>query len=259
MYFCNILRIYVQPGHQPKYAGYVLFRGLVDTAHTPRFNHWGFHGRGQVVTGGYKVRGPHDESVANIGLYIAVPSDAAAAAAPGRRFEGRQVVSARHVPPVWFLPLVHRLFGSEWAELWRTVATLGKFSPHPVYEHCTHAAVAGRVVLLGDAAHMASPNTGSGARAAFADALSLRDCIVRSYATGGGVDAALQAYDADVVRRGKQLLQLSQHVGLRYIPGTQEMRLVEQLTREAEIAAREGAGAAREGADDACEGGQSSV
>lgn len=235
----NMRSKYVEPGPQPVYAGYVLFRGLVDTAHLPGFNHWGFHGRGQVVTGGYKVRGPQNEAIANVGLYIAVPSDAAAAAQPGKRFEGRQIASARHVQPAWFIPLVRRLFGSEWARLWSAVASYGKFSPHPVYEHGARAAVAGRVLLLGDAAHMASPNTGSGARAAFADALALRHCLVQSFAAGGGgdasakIDAALQAYNKDVVERGKQLLQLSQHVGHRYMPGTQEMLLVESLAKEA--------------------------
>ena len=188
--------------------------------------------------GGCSLR-PQNEAIANVGLYIAVPSDAAAAAEPGKRFEGRQIASARHVQPAWFIPLVRRLFGSEWARLWSAVASYGKFSPHPVYEHGARAAVAGRVLLLGDAAHMASPNTGSGARAAFADALALRHCLVQSFAAGGGgdasakIDAALQAYNKDVVERGKQLLQLSQHVGQRYMPGTQEMLLVESLAKEA--------------------------
>ena len=94
-----------------------------------------------------------------------------------------------------------------------------------MYEYSAHTAVAGRVLLLGDAAHMASPNTGSGARAAFADALSLRSCLIESFTSAGEhdaaakIDAALQAYNIDTVDRGRQLLQLSHHVGQRYIPG----------------------------------------
>ncbi len=241
----NIRSKYIEPDSQPVYAGYVLFRGLVDTKHLPGFNHWGFHGKGQVVTGGYKVRGPQNEAMANVGLYIAVPSDDAAAADPGKRFEGRQIASSRHVPPAWFTPLVRQLFGHEWARVWSAVASSGKFSPHPVYEYRAQAAVAGRVLLLGDAAHMASPNTGSGARAAFADALALRHCLIQSFAAGGGeeasvkIDAALQVYNNDVVDRGRQLLQLSHHVGQRYLPGTQEMLLAASLAEEAacEVAA----------------------
>ena len=229
---------YVEPARRPAYACYVLFRGLVDAARAPAFNDWGFHGRGQTVTGGYKVRGPSGEALANVGLYIAVPSDAQAAQSPESRFEGRQIVSSRHQQPAWFIPLVRQLFGPEWAGMWSAVASFGKFSPHPVYEYCAHTAVAGRVLLLGDAAHMASPNTGSGARAAFADALSLRSCLIESFTAGGGgdtsakIDAALQAYSIDVVNRGRQLLQLSQHVGHRYLPGTHEKLLVEKLTKE---------------------------
>jgi 2-polyprenyl-6-methoxyphenol hydroxylase-like FAD-dependent oxidoreductase len=239
----NFRNKYVEPGKQPVYAGYVLFRGLVDTIHVPRFNSWGFHGRGQIVTGGYTVRGPSDEAMANVGLYVAVPSDAAAAEAPGQRFEGRQIVSSSHRQPAWFVPLVQSLFGSDWAGLWSAVASFGKFSPHPVYEYSAHTAVAGRVLLLGDAAHMASPNTGSGARAAFADALSLRSCLVESFTSSGGhdaaakIDAALQAYNIDTVDRGRQLLQLSHHVSHRYIPGTQELLLIERLAQKAALEA----------------------
>lgn len=138
------------------------------------------------------------------------------------------------------IPLVRQLFGPDWAGMWSAVASFGKFSPRPVYEYCAHTAVAGRVLLLGGAAHMASPNTGCGAQAAYADALSMRSCLIESFPAGGGgesdnsanIDAALQAYNNDVVDRGGQLLQLSQHVERRYLPGTQEKLLVEKLTKE---------------------------
>jgi 2-polyprenyl-6-methoxyphenol hydroxylase-like FAD-dependent oxidoreductase len=169
-----------EPTRKP-YAGYVLFRGIVDAARATAHNHWGFHGRGQTVTGGYKVRGLSGETLANVGLYIAIPSDAPAAESPESRFEGRQIVSPRHQQHAWFIPLVRQLFGPDWAGMWSAVASFGKFSPRPVYQYCAHTAVAGRVLLLGDAAHMASPNTGCGARAAFADALSLRSCLIESF------------------------------------------------------------------------------
>lgn len=51
----------------------------------------------------------------------------------------------------------------------------------------------GRVCLLGDAAHLASPITGSGVRMAMADALALEQAFRRH---GGDVPAALQHYEA---------------------------------------------------------------
>ncbi len=51
------------------------------------------------------------------------------------------------------------------------------------------------------------------------------------------IDAALQAYNIDTVDSGRQLLQLSHHASHRYIPGTQELLLIERLAQKAALEA----------------------
>lgn len=67
----------------------------------------------------------------------------------------------------------------------------GALAPHPVFELSARRLVAERLALVGDAAHLASPITGSGARMAFADAVVLGDCL-RAAST---LSEALRAYE----------------------------------------------------------------
>ena len=73
----------------------------------------------------------------------------------------------------------------------------------------------GRVLVVGDAAHLASPRTAAGAHTAMLDALALREALK---AAGGNVDAALRAYDADAVNRAQALHARSLQVGRDFVP-----------------------------------------
>ncbi|MDT9686902.1 FAD-dependent monooxygenase [Streptomyces sp. P9(2023)] len=66
---------------------------------------------------------------------------------------------------------------------------------HDIHELTTPlpSFVAGRVALLGDAAHAMTPNLGQGACQALEDAVVLASALAR----GGDVDSALRAYDAE--------------------------------------------------------------
>ena len=46
-------------------------------------------------------------------------------------------------------------------------------NPHPIWEFAADKVVNGRVVLIGDCAHMATPRTGAGAYTAMVDAVML--------------------------------------------------------------------------------------
>ena len=67
------------------------------------------------------------------------------------------------------------------------MAEHGKITQHAVWEFCADRVVNGRVVIIGDAAHMASPRTGAGAYTGLLDAHGLGVAFDRH----GDVDAAV--------------------------------------------------------------------
>lgn len=68
---------------------------------------------------------------------------------------------------------------------------------------------AGRVTLLGDAAHPMTPNLGQGACQAIEDAVAL----MKRLAVGGDPSAALRAYEADRQPRTAQIMRQSRQIG----------------------------------------------
>lgn len=119
---------------QPVYSGYTAWRGLVP-----------MHGI--------------DGQLWNCGVCMAMPR--AQVSAPTRN---RQVGAARTYIPEWFVPLTRALFGVRSARFWSDCVKHGKVTPHPIWEFAADSTVAGRVVLLGDAAHLSSPRTGARAQ-----------------------------------------------------------------------------------------------
>jgi hypothetical protein len=103
---------------------------------------------------GFPCAGPSGR-VWNCGVYMAMPQ--AKVAAPTRN---RQVGSAMSDIPEWFVPFTRALFGEQNAQFWADCVKLGKVTPHPIWEFAADPVVAGRVALLGDAAHLSSPPHG---------------------------------------------------------------------------------------------------
>jgi 2-polyprenyl-6-methoxyphenol hydroxylase-like FAD-dependent oxidoreductase len=85
------------------------------------------------------------------------------------------------------------LWSPAYAALVRAAMEAGALSLHPVYEHVPDRLASGRIALAGDAAHLASPITGSGGRMALLDALALADAFA---AEGRDVVSALRRYHA---------------------------------------------------------------
>ena len=89
--------------------------------------------------------------------------------------------------------------------------------------------VAGRIVVMGDAAHMASPMTAAGAHTAMEDALGLWN----AFSTGGGdIDGALRTYDKWGIQRTKNLLRASRAVSSDLVPSKQAIRSPSTLLSE---------------------------
>merc|ERR1711959_170931 len=106
------------------------------------------------------------------------------------------------------------MFGNELEHFWKTVALKGKIAQHPVWEFAANRVVSGRIVLMGDAAHMASPRTGSGAYTAMLDAVALGSAI----RSEGSLDKALHSYNGGAVKRAQQLLHKSQMAARQFAP-----------------------------------------
>lgn len=194
---------------QPIYAGYTVWRGLVP-----------MQGIDGPPSGDRTVNGIHYQTLGfpcaspngplwNCGVYMAMPE---AEVAPPTR--NRQVGTAMKQTADWFVPLVHALFGDRNARFWEACSTQGKVTPHPIWEFAADPAVAGRIVLLGDAAHLSSPRTGAGAYTAMLDAAALGSAF--SHATT--ISEALDVYNQRAVQRARTLFDTSRSAGRAFAP-----------------------------------------
>lgn len=217
----------------PEYSGYNLWRGLVPVEGIPgppsgtrmidgvRYETLGFpfvNGRGVAMW--------------NCGVYMMTPKSEVAA--PTRN---RQVTSSETgTVPDWFVPVVRALFGDRNAAFWEACAANGKVSAHPVWEFAADTVVNQRLILLGDAAHMASPRTGAGAYTAMVDAVTLGVALQQ----GNTIDEALHLYNDDTVQRGRRLWKRSRRAAAYFAPESSlpvspaglPIRLGERLTTQ---------------------------
>jgi 2-polyprenyl-6-methoxyphenol hydroxylase-like FAD-dependent oxidoreductase len=69
--------------------------------------------------------------------------------------------------------------------------------------------IAGRVALLGDAAHAMTPNLGQGAGQAIEDAVALAECL----RLGPTIESAFAAYEKLRIRKARRIAKLSWQVG----------------------------------------------
>ena len=116
--------------------------------------------------------------------------------------------------PDWFLPFIEHLFDKPTLKFWETAIQHGKVSPHPVWEFVTKKVVQNRILLLGDAAHMASPRTGAGAYSAMVDAVVLEN----AFKQGKNIDESLKLYNQNTVFRGKELYNRSRQSASYFAP-----------------------------------------
>jgi 2-polyprenyl-6-methoxyphenol hydroxylase-like FAD-dependent oxidoreductase len=116
--------------------------------------------------------------------------------------------------PEWFLPVIGNLFDKPTLKFWETANQYGKISPHPVWEFVTDKVVQNRILLLGDAAHMASPRTGAGAFSAMVDAVVLENAFKQEK----NIDKSLKLYNQNTVDRGKELYNRSRKSASYFAP-----------------------------------------
>lgn len=88
----------------------------------------------------------------------------------------------------------------------------------PIGEYLPHRLVSGRVCLVGDAAHLPSPMTGSGFDASAQDALALSDALGGNGNRGRSISDALRRYEAARLDAARRLVRSGQSFNSSFAP-----------------------------------------
>lgn len=221
-------------GTQSSYAGYILWRGLMDEAalDQPLREHFfcdaihiiSFQPYHMVV---YPVPGRGGETQPgarrlNWGWYYGASKD---------RLQNELLRDRRgRLQPFSLAPgqcapeqcaHLRELAAQVWPQPCRDliVATIAadRLFMQPIYEYMPIRMAADRICLVGDAAHAASPITGSGARYAMYDALALVRAL-QQHRQGDQVDVpqALQEFERERLRPSQQLVASGQQWGATF-------------------------------------------
>jgi 2-polyprenyl-6-methoxyphenol hydroxylase-like FAD-dependent oxidoreductase len=234
----STVRQLLAPSVQPRYAGYVAWRGLVEEAalspdtHRRLFGHFGFclPPREQML--GYPVAGPKNAMDAGQRRYNFVwyrPADEAEVARLSTDDNGQ--VHEKGIPPPMISATVlremrevaRRSLAPQFAEV---VACTRQPFFQPIYDLESPHLAFGRVVMLGDSAFVARPHCGMGVTKAAGDALSLAGWLARL-----PIEEALQAYSRERVAYGERIVAHARHLGA-YM---QAQLLTEHEVRMAEL------------------------
>lgn len=219
--FRSTVRARYAPALQPRYAGYVAWRCLLDEAELSPAAHgdiadffaFGLPPEEQIL--GYPVAGTGNDLRPGHRRYNVVwyrPADADELAHLLTDRDGhRHAVS---IPPPLIAPAVvaemraHAadVFAPQFAE---AVARTREPFLQPIYDLETPRMAFGRVALVGDAAFVARPHVGAGTAKAAEDAAVLVRCLARE----ADVPAALEAFDAERSRVGQRIVAQARRLG----------------------------------------------
>ena len=208
-------------GAQQTYAGYTLWRGLVPLRAVGALRDWGptLHVAARPAQHfvAYPITGPDggldsDELLLNWGWYCGLSE----AELPSvlAKLSGSPHVLTRHEPSVQALSERWRAQGwPDWVDaIVRATMGHGQIRPHPVYQSMPSSLGRRRIALLGDAGHLASPITGSGARLAMEDALELAAALERT----ATVEAAVDDYSRARLGRAQQVVRYGEERGMAF-------------------------------------------
>ena len=214
----------------PFYSGYVVWRGSVDAIHVPGFEAFGVFKEGHLDTIALPLTTDDGSTSIMLGFFLATPEVEIVRPETGtgrhttEPGQGSEAASQRRGVPQWLLPLYQQKFarhaGGELVRLMEAIIQRGKMAAHPQFEFGTDAVTAGRCVMVGDAAHMASPRTAVGAHTAILDAMALGRVFSEAMAQERGdvIDAALAMYSAGGVQRAQDLHHRSLQVAQQFLP-----------------------------------------
>lgn len=219
----STVRAQCLPDAQPRYAGYVAWRGVLDepaispATHAQIFERYSFClPEGEMMLA-YPVPGRNDDTRAGHRGYNFVwyrPTDPAVAL-PRISTDARGVHHGVAIPPPLIRPeVIAEIKATARAILAPQIAEIVDQTTQPffqpIFDVDSSRIVFGRIALLGDAAFVARPHVGAGVTKAALDAQTLADALA---ASPGDVDAALARYNAQRVAFGSKLVARARRLG----------------------------------------------
>ncbi|MFF7177981.1 FAD-dependent monooxygenase [Streptomyces sp. NPDC008121] len=227
----SVVRKAMYPGARAEYAGFIAWRGTLPEERLPGppgafpdrdAASVGFPG-GHILV--YRIPGPGGVGTSvNWVFYATPPAPAAARFTDPRTVQPRVMsdalrrcqleLAARHLPPFW----------QEVIHLTRPEDTFVQ----PMYDMLAPSYTLGRLVLLGDAASVARPNTGSGAVKALQDAAALEGAL-RAH---GRWQDALAAYSTERIPIGQATVELGRRLGRAQVTATPDWQTMDQPALE---------------------------
>ncbi len=222
-------RRFVAPDHPAAgYAGYMLWRGLVPEAEVPG----GLDGRGQNL---------EIHSAPGVQLVVYGVPGADGGTDPGHRrvsyawydasrtellretgcLDGGAVVASLDNDQLSaeligeLAQLAQRYWPSPWDRCVGWGVTHGQVGGFPVAEYLPSRLVRDRVVLVGDAAHVATPMTGAGFQNALLDVVALTEGV--RAASGADVPGALRRYEQARLSSVRELVSSGMAWGRSYL------------------------------------------
>ncbi|MFB7669246.1 FAD-dependent monooxygenase [Kitasatospora sp. NPDC056138] len=233
----STVRAAMYPDTAARYGGFLAWRGTLpaDRLPAPReafpeqdATTVAFPGGHMIV---YRIPGPGGRGTdVNWVFYTSPP------AAEGLRF-GDPATTHPRSGSAELTRHQHELVAAHFPPYWQEVIHLTPAEStfvQPMYDMAVPHFARGRLALLGDAASIARPNTGSGAIKALQDAAGLE----RALRSADSWEEALQAYDADRTPVGRATVELGRSLGRAQVQQTPEwaamdQRAIEQWWQEA--------------------------
>jgi 2-polyprenyl-6-methoxyphenol hydroxylase-like FAD-dependent oxidoreductase len=193
---------------QPEYAGQMVFRTKLEREHFPDLRGEGGYTERDAFAMMLQVVQNNGRQWIMGGIGVGVPESEIVRPADGAN---RQDMTPSQPLPDWFMPFVRRVFRRHasvvrWLEL---AHAKGKITPQPLFEFKADRVTNGRLMLIGDAAHMASPRTAAGAHTGVLDAAGI---LAAFHEHPANVDDAIAAYAPGGQRRARELYARSKDV-----------------------------------------------
>jgi len=226
------------PGHEPRYVGYVIWRGLIpetrvaDIAPFEGVRVFTVYEGGHAVF--YLVPGRNGElEVGRRRLNWGIYDEVAGEDLQRILTDAEGTIHRGSLPPRALsqaqIAYVHDLASTYFPGF---AAQVVRATDEPFVQSIWEARVPayhrGRICLIGDASTLARPHTGAGSVKAMTDALALSKALV----TQPSVDAALRGWDDEQCAAGNQLVSLGQALGEALVTHVPDWRAMNPATME---------------------------